>query len=477
MAGLTSTGLDIKDVEEILAGIVADQVANISADLNTESDTVIGQLNGIYAAALAECWELLEQVYLAAYPDTASGQALSYVAALTGAIRQPATKSTLLVHLEGTVSTSVPAGTRAYVEGDPDSLYETTASAVIAEEGDIDFVEVTVDAVTAGSYAKAFHQINTAVSDMVFANASGSSVDITSAGSNLPAMAVNDRFEITNHASNDGEFIVTAVNTSASDYTCTMYNDTPANAASEAANILTANDLLVISTPVSGLDAITIQADSDDGADEETDPELRFRREQTLALAGSSTVEAIRADVLSVDGVDSCTVFENRTGVTDALGLPPKSIEVMVYSVNDDYTGQDVADKIQLVKPAGTETYGSLSETTEDSAGNTYTTYYSEPTEVRTYVDLTLTAETDGTYVGDTAVAEAIAAWSVLGLSVGDSVYASDIINVVADLAGVISVDPTSVKVDSQASPSSTDLILTARQLGTIDSADVTVTS
>lgn len=395
MAGLTSTGLDIKDVEEILAGIVADQVANISADLQTEADTVIGQLNGIYAAALAECWELLEQVYLAAYPDTASGQALSYVAALTGAIRLAATKSTLLVHLEGTVSTSVPAGTRGYPDGDPDSLYETTAVAVIAEEGATDYIEVTMEAVTPGSAAKAF------------------STDVE----------------------------------------------------------------LVIATPVSGLDAITIQADSDDGADEETDPELRFRREQTLALAGSSTTAAIRADVLSVDGVDSCTVFENRTGVTDALGLPPKSIEVMVYSVNDDYTGQDVADKIQLVKPAGTETFGGLSETTEDSAGNSYTTHYSEPTEVRTYVDLTLTAETDGTYVGDAAVSETIAAWSVLGLSVGDSVYASDIINVVADLAGVISVSPTSVKVDNQASPSSTDLVLTARQLGTIDSADVAVTS
>jgi len=402
MAGLTSSGITIKSVDEILTDMESEQLANIDADLNTESDSILGQLNGIYAAALAELWELLEQVYQAAYPDTASGQSLSYVAALTGAIRQPATKSTLLVHLEGTVSTSVPAGTQAYPDqdgagpADPDSMYETTAVAVIAEEGATDFIEVTMEAVTPGSYA----------------NAS-----------------------------------------------------------------LTGDVELVISTPVAGLDAITIQENSAAGDDEETDSELRTRREQTLALAGSSTVEAIRADVLQVTGVDSCTVFENRTGTTDALGLPPKSIEVLVYSENDDYTGQDVADKIQLVKPAGTETYGSLSATTEDSAGNQYTTYYSEPTEETIHVELTLVAETDGTYVGDSAVAEAIADWATRSLRVGQSVYGSDIIGVVVGLEGVISVDVSTVFVDDDDPPVTDDHILTARELGAIIAANVDVTS
>ena len=395
MAGLSSTGIDIKSVSEVLADMEAEQIANIDADLNVEPDGVLGQLNGIYAAALAELWELVEEVYHSAYPDTASGQSLSFIAAYTGAIRRVATKATLLVRLEGVVSTSVPAGTRGYVDGDADSLWETTAVAVIAEEGTPDYIEVTMQAVTAGSGTTA-HQTDTD---------------------------------------------------------------------------------LVISTPVSGLTHITSQADYASGVDEETDSALRIRREQSLAIAGASTVEAIRAEMLTVAGVDSCTVFENPTGATDALGLPPKSIEVMVNSETaPTYTAQDIRDEILLRKPAGTETFGGIGGTATDSAGNTYTVYYSEPTTIRTYVELTLTSGTG--YTQDSDIADAVAAWATATLLVGDDVFASDIVNVVADIEGVTSVDVSAVFVGDDATPSpNTSLVTSARELSTIASGDVTVTS
>jgi uncharacterized phage protein gp47/JayE len=276
-------------------------------------------------------------------------------------------------------------------------MYETTAVAVIAEEGATDYVEVTMEAVTPGSYANA-------------------------------------------SLSGDVE--------------------------------------LVISTPVAGLDAITIQADSADGDDEETDAELRERREQSLALAGASTVEAIRAEMLQVTGVDRCTVFENPTGTTDALGLPPKSIEVLVDSDNaPDYDNQELADEILLRKPAGTQTYGSISETADDSAGNTYTVYWSEPTTVPAYVELDLTAATDGTYVGDTEVAEAIADWATPNLTVGRSLYSSDIVSVVADVEGVTAVDVLATFVEDTASPNEYVVVATGRDLITISTSNITVNS
>lgn len=397
MAGLTTTGITIKSVDEVLADLEAAELANIDANLNVEADSVLGQLNAVYAAALAELWELLEQVYQAAYPDTASGQALSYVAAMTGAFRQPATKATVPVALVGVADTVVPAGTRAYPDGDADSLFETTADATILEQGPIDFVLHTMRAMTEGSLTKAYLD--------------------------------------------DGN--------------------------------------LVIETPVVGLDTVPVQSDYTPGDDEETDAELRIRREQFLAIAGASTVEAIQTEMLNVTGVDSCTVFENPTGTTDALGLPPKSIEVLVYSeTSPAYTAQDVLDEILLRKPAGTETYGGLSGTATDSAGNSHTVYYSEPTTAQVYVTLTLTAETDGTYVGDTAVEETIADWATVNLGVGESVYGSAIVEVVMNVTGVISVDVSTVFVEAgDATPDTPDAILTTRELGTISSADVTVTS
>ena len=400
MAGLTSTGITIKDVDEILADMVSDQLANIDANLNTESDGVLGQLNGIYAAALAELWELLEEIYQSAYPDTASGQSLSYVAALTGAIRQEATKAELDVVLIGTVDTVVPAGTQFYPLDDPDSLFQTTAPATIELSGGPDFVAVTAQAVTEGS-----------------------------------------------------------------------------------ATVAAPGDPLIVTTPVAGLDSVL--TDGSDpfavGLDEETDAELRLRREQILAQAGSSTVEAIRADMLGVTGVDSCTVFENPTGDTDVNGVPPYAIEVLVYSsAAPNYTAADVAAQIFASKPAGTETYGTEGpETVTDSQGNDHDIYYSEPTTVRLYVAVTLTAATDGTYVGDAGVESAIAAWALSELTVGRSVYASDLINVVADLTGVVSVDVGNVFVEAgDATPDTTEWTAAARELGTIDGDnDVTITS
>ena len=393
MAGLTATGITIKSVDDILADIEAEQLANIDSQLNLGPDDVLGQLNGIMAASVAEVWELLEEIYHSAYADTASGQSLSYVAALTGAIRRVATKAEVRVTLTGTSGMTVPAGTRGYPEGDPDSLFETIAPIVL----------------TGGA----------AAGQIMYAVTVGKS---TVAGN---------------------------------------------------------SETLTITTPVSGLVSIITETPDalNPGLDAETDSELRLRREQSLALAGASTIEAIRAEMLTVAGVDSCTVFENTEGDTDANGLPPYSIEVLVSNINaPSYDTEEVVQQIWNSKPAGTPTYGALSDDATDSQGNLRTVYYSEPTPVRLYVIVNLTPRTDGTYIGNANVEQAIVDWAEKNLQVGQSVYASDLINVVADLEGVISVDVSNTFVEAgDATPDTTEWIATARDLGTIALIDVAV--
>jgi hypothetical protein len=295
------------------------------------------------------------------------------------------------------VGTTVPAGTKGYPDGDPDSLFETTADADIVEHGTPDYVQVTMRAVTAG-----------------------------------PATVAH-----------------------LSDLT------------------------LVISTPVSGLDEIEILDDYERGVAEETDSELRIRREQALAIAGASTVDAIRADMLTVTGVDSCTVFENTTLQDDAQSVPGKAIEVLVFSeAAPDFVDQEVADQIWASKPAGTEAYGDTTKTVTDTSGNDHSVSFSEPTTVPAYVEVTLIKTPDGSYGTDAGTADSIAAWALRTLRVGDSLYSSDIINVVADLTGVDYVDISAVFVDDDATPApNTELVISSRQLATIAAGDVDVTS
>jgi uncharacterized phage protein gp47/JayE len=398
MAELTATGITIRSVDEILAAIEGQQLANIDAELDVSADTPLGQLNGIVAAALAELEELFEELYQSAYPDTASGQALSYIAALSGVLRQDATKATLEVLFTGTVGTVIPSGSRFYPEDDPESLFESTADATILEQGVVDYVGATL----------------------------------------------------------------TAVNTGSASYAPAATN-------------------LVIETPITGFDFCTTLVTDwiVRGLDEETDSELRTRREQSLAQAGASTVDAIRADVLTVTGVDSCTVFENITDSENADGVPAKAIEVLVFNAAaPSYTDQAVADQIWASKPAGTQAYGNNGpHTVTDSAGNTHEVYFSEPTNVTCYVAVTLTAATDGSYITDKGVKNELAKWVLEAQGVGDDFHASDVVAVTARLTGVESVDITATFVDDTTSPNELVVSIGSRELATLAVANITVTS
>lgn len=391
MAGLTTTGLTIETIEGILASMVADQIANIDANLNTEADSLLGQLNAVYAAALFELWELFEVIYQSGYPDTASGQSLTWLAALTGTIRNVATASTVTVRFTGTTGTAIPAGTIVSPVDRPDHKYSTTVAAVTV----LGTADVACEAVTLGS----------------------------------------------------APYIVSA-------------------------------ESLTMPNPPPGISVSAAIEDSLVGLDEELDADLRTRREAELARPGSSTVDAIRSDLLQVKGVNVCQVYENATGVTDGNGLPPYSIECLVYSnASPAYVGTEVAQAIWDAKPAGTQTYGSLSNVATDVAGDTHTMYYSEPTEVPVYILVTLDYD-PATYIGDALVKTAIKAWAEDNLTMGDDVVASDIVALVSGLAGVEAVDGANTGAGSTTVASGNpSLTITLRQVGTFDTANIDVTS
>jgi uncharacterized phage protein gp47/JayE len=236
---------------------------------------------------------------------------------------------------------------------------------------------------------------------------------------------------------------------------------------------------LVIATPVGGLDQILLVSNSAPGKDEEIDSQLRTRREQALAIAGSSTVDAIRADLLSVTGVDSCTVFENTTLQTDSDNVPGKAIEVLVFSeAAPDFDDDEVAAQIWASKPAGTQAYGDDGpHTVTDTSGNQHEMYFSEPVTVTAYVAVTLVTAADGSYGTDAGTAESIAAWALRTLQVGENLWASDIIKVVADLTGVEAVDTSAVFVDDDPTPEFVVLAISSRELATIAAVHVNVTS
>lgn len=93
MPYITLTGLQIPTVQELLEVETAEQRAAIDANLASGPDTIIGLLNGINASHGREAWEAALAAFSGINPDAAEGAVLDGVCAITGTVRNPATKS------------------------------------------------------------------------------------------------------------------------------------------------------------------------------------------------------------------------------------------------------------------------------------------------------------------------------------------------------------------------------------------------
>jgi uncharacterized phage protein gp47/JayE len=100
VATLDATGLTIRTQAEILAALEAAEQAEVSTDLDLSTSSPLGQLNRIFARATRIYEEALAAVYAAIDPDSASGDALRRLSALTGTYQEAATATRVLADLD-----------------------------------------------------------------------------------------------------------------------------------------------------------------------------------------------------------------------------------------------------------------------------------------------------------------------------------------------------------------------------------------
>lgn len=416
--GVLSTGFNKKTRQEILDEVNARLKATISPNLNTESTSIIGQISGILADQIAEDWNVLEDIYLSQYPDSAEAASLDGVASITGATRLPATESTVTLIATGDDTTSLPVGRQARVPSG--AIFQTTGAATIA-------------LATAWSPTTAYSigdlRRNDAPNNIYVCTVAG-----TSAGAGGPTgtgTAIVDN-TVTWRFVGDGEGYATVA----------------AQATVTGPSVALAYQVTEIVTAASGWLGVNNLSDAVTGTNIETDAAFRIRREDLLTVSGKAALDAIRADILSVDGVLAAFVFENATDAVDGNGLPPHSIECVVLGGTD----ADVAEAIFGSKAAGIATYGDdISEVVTDSQGDTHTILASRPDEIEIYIAITVVTNGDYPADGDTQVQSALKA---LGdtLTIGDSVVYNQFLAETLETADGVSgvVDVQSLALDKQ---------------------------
>lgn len=436
--GVTATGFSVKTYEVIVEELHdAWRAAFGASSLGERAQRLLA----IVAERLAEVWELAEDVYAAFDPDGAVDDALDALCALTGTTREPASESTVTLTLTGTGATVVPAG----------STVETASTAI----------EFTTDEDATLAELVAWANTTAYVLDDRRSNGGNSYICITagtSAGSGGPTTTADDITDGTVHWRYLGE------GTAAVDVTATATATGPL--------VATSGDLTEIVTPVSGWLGVTNLLDADLGTDLETDEDLRVRRGDELAGGGASTADAIRAAVLDVADVTTCRVFYNDSDVTDADGVPPHAVEVLVQGGAD----QDIWDALLASVAAGIATHGDEAGTAEDSEGVSHDVYFSRPEARTVYAEIVLTKDPD-TYPtdGDAQVKAAIVALEDV-LGVGYDVTASRVSAAVFSVTGVL--DVTDVDIGTSAAPpDGTTITVSTRQVATFDTSRITVTS
>lgn len=357
--GVTPTGFVVKPLDAILGDLQKRQRATFGEGINLEPQSNISQFNAPFAEAVAEVWQLGEAVYNARFPDSATGVSLVNVCSITGTVPKEPTYSRVTLIASGNAGTSLSVGRVVSVSG-AGTKFQTTEAATIA----LVSARAPLTPYAAGDYVSNSGRVYVATSD-----------GTTQAGAiTLGTGVSNADGSVTWRFLGNGSGTV-EIQARAQDY-----GSKPG----------VAGTITVIETPVAGWNAVVNLVDATLGRELETDPELRVRRELELRGQGKAALEAVRQDVLAVEGVSSCVIFENDTDET-VDGIPPHSFEALVTGGDDNA----IRAAIFASKGGGIRTHGNVSGTVTDSSGQLKTIAFSRPVDVDIYVNVTIAINND----------------------------------------------------------------------------------
>lgn len=459
MAGLTPQGFVKKTLPEIKSEIEQSLRNKFGIFINLLPGSVFQTIVGIFSEREASLWDVAEVLYYSRYPDTSEGVSLEYAVAFNGLRKLSAQPSTIEgVYLFGDDETEVPIGTIFSVQGNPNATFETLTNETLGE-GQNAVQDLTFDDTpNAGNFTMSYLEEESAqvnyddgaqeIEDALNDLSTLSGVVVTGAFPNFSIEFAGDDgkqphelIEISSNLTEGGNPVNSNVTQSQAGQVQAMVdvvatNDGPTDAPLRA--------LTVIDTPVSGLDRIINTNQVVLGRLEETDSQLRERRNNTIQIAGNSTIDAIVSRLRNVEGVIDVLPFENLTLVTDGDGVPGKAYEMVI----DGGDNQDLADTIWDSKPAGIQTFGDIEETTNDINGKERKVYFSRPDEVPIYVSLDITKDASFPANGAGLIQEAIIEWGN-GLGIGKNIVIyPGLVSQLSSIDGIIDID---VRIDTSA--------------------------
>lgn len=482
--GVTSNGFVIKTLSVIKKETDEDLKAILGNQINLLPESVFGSLRDKFAERLHEMWELFQQVYNASYPQTAEGTSLDNVLDFAALERLEARASTIAVQaLFGTASTVIAAGTKISVEDDSTTIFQTDTEVTLIAGTD-EVQTITFNTVPDEGGFTVFYGSEETVS-INYDDIAADFQTALRALNNLSEVTVTGNFTagfVVTFAGLDGKqeqpILVEGTNTlktSSVAVTITITETTPGVYQGTTAMTCTttgpknanAKTLNVIDNPISGFTRTFNVDDAAIGRNEETDAEARIRRNESVVTSRSATVEAVRNEILDLNGdeyanlpeLTDVIVYENDTDSIDGKNMNPHSIMPVVRQAGDVITrDQEIAQAIFDSKAAGIETVhgnatggDAVTKTVVDSTGLSHTIKFIRPTAVDIYLILDNFIHTsDYPSDGDDQLKTLLAAYgNALGVGVDIIVYPL----LIAQIANIPGITDFNLKIGTSPSP------------------------
>lgn len=468
--GLSATGFKRKRLPEIMQAINSRISDSLGLKTQIQPNSVLGQIVGVFSYEIADLWEQAENCYNSMYPSTAQGVSLSNAAGLAGIQLIDAEFTTLVATCFGVNGTEIPYGAQIT---DGANTYSCTDvyDQILSSRASVVGLKLN-DAVTEGTtysiivddetYTHTAVSGDTADSILVDLASQSTYTDRTFTVNNSVLMITMTDQRNTMNVINKANTVISSIGS-------------PFNFKCDTAGAVTPaiSSVNRIVTSYVGWDSVENNVPASTGRDAETDISLRERWAKSIYHRASGMTEAITAALYDVDGVTFALTYENDSNDTDLDGRPPHSIESIVRGGDP----LEIAKTIFRVHAAGIATYGSISQTVNDSQGVSHVINFNRPTLIPIYLQLSITSNPEKRLSASAVSLIKSAIVDYFGvLTVGQDVILQSLYGTIyAATSGAVGYMQIKGSTDG-VTFSTNNIMINARSLATITANDIDIT-
>jgi len=148
--GITELGFERPNYDDLLEAQIDRAKELFGEDIDTTDSTALGKYIRLNVTDLAECYEILEDIYFARFPNTARGVSLDRLLPFAGIARNQATCAAHNITFTGTAGEYVPEGFEVSAN-DGNLIFHTYEALQIGTSGTVDGVVYCEEAGTIGN--------------------------------------------------------------------------------------------------------------------------------------------------------------------------------------------------------------------------------------------------------------------------------------------------------------------------------------